>query len=280
VTGAGSSQDRQAVAGLILAIISAVAFIGNVAVNQNTAPGRSTAFGYGADAILIVVAIIALAARRIRGPLLPYVLGATFISVAAVLYDVLAIGGYHLLSADRSNHAKASFLAGAVGDVAGVIATIILLRAMRRIHGRDRWAAPRIIPALLLAGTVLGPLAWTGVWLNRVYAQDGNNYGSGWGASTFLSTDYPLIVFIAAGLVVAVIAALYALGLRARVAGGALLLGWTVNMFLSFGQVITEGWEYPRVAVAGNGVAALLMLATAVLAIIYASRKPAGPAAG
>jgi hypothetical protein len=272
------SQDGLAVAGLILAIVTAVAYIGGLAVNQNPAPGKSAAFAYGADAVLIVVAVIALAARRTRRPLLPYVLGVTFISMANVAYDVLAIPAYHLLSADRSNHAKVSFLANAFGDVVAAIAAVILLMAVRRMFGRGRWAAPRILPALLLAGAVLGPLAWTGVWTNRVYAQDGNDYGSGWGVGKFLSTDYPFAVFIAAGLVVAVIVALCALGLRARPAGGVLLIGWTVNMVLSFGQVITEGWEYPGAAVAGNVVAALLMLATIALAIVYAARKSADPA--
>jgi hypothetical protein len=185
------------------------------------------------------------------------------------------------LAADRSNHAKASFAGGAVGDVLGAAAAIILLIAARRIFGRSRWASPRIIPALLLIGTALAPIAWAGVWANRVYTQDGNNYGSGWGPGMFLSADYPFVGLVGTGLVVAVIVALCALGLRERSAGGVTLLGWTVNMFLYFAQIITQGWEFfPGVAVAVNMIAALLMLATAVLAIIYASRKTADPAAG
>ena len=55
-------------------------------------------------------------------------------------------------------------------------------------------------------------------------------------------------------------------------AAGVMLIGWTVNMFLYFAQVITEGWDYPGAVAAVNGVAALLMLATAVLALSYAAR--------
>lgn len=259
-------------AGLILALVSAAGYIGGLAVNQNPPPGKSAVFAYGAEAVLIVVALTALVARRARRPLLPYVLGTTFLSMAGVVYDVLAIPGYHVLAADRGNHAKAAFAGNAIGDVVGTAAAIILLVAARRMLGRGRWAPPRIIPVLLLVFTVLGPLAWAGVWANRVYRQDGNNYGSGWGAGTFWSTDYPFIVFIAAGLVISLIAALCALRLGTRAASGLMLIGWTVNMFLYFAQIITEGWDYPGAAVAVNGVAALLMLATAVLAVIYATR--------
>ena len=59
-----------------------------------------------------------------------------------------------------------------------------------------------------------------------------------------------------------------------------MLLGWTVTEFLYFGQVITSGFAYHGVAVAGNAVAALLMLGTAVLAIGYALRRAADPPAG
>jgi serine/threonine protein kinase len=267
-----ASQDGLAVAGLILALISAAGYIGGLAVNQSPPSGKSAVFAYGAEAVLAVVALTALVARRIRRALLPYVLGTTFLSMAGLAYDVLAIPGYHVLAADRGNHAKAAFAANAIGDIVGAAAAIILLVAVRRMHGRGRWAPPRIIPVLLLAFTVLGPLAWAGVWADRVYHQDGNNYGSGWGAGPFWSTDYPFIVFIAAGLIVALFAALCALGLGNRAASGVMVIGWTVTMFLYFAQIITEGWDYSSTAVAVNGVAALLMLATVVLALIYATR--------
>jgi serine/threonine protein kinase len=268
-----AGNDGLAVAGLVLALVSAAGYIGSLAVNQNPPPGKSAVFAYGAEAVLAGVALTALVGRRIRRPLLPYVLGAAFLSMAGVVYDVLAIPGYHVLAADRSNHAKAAFAGNTVGDVVGAAAAIILLVAVRRMHGRGRWAPPRIIPVLLVVFTVLGPLAWAGVWANRVYQKDGNDYGSGWGAGPFWSTDYPFIAFIAAGLVVSLVVALCALRLGTRVASGVMLIGWTVTMFLYFAQIITEGWDYSSAAVAVNGVAGLLMLATAVLAIIYATRR-------
>src|SRR5262249_5263880 len=132
-----------------------------------------------------------------------------------------------------------------------------------------------VLPALLLAGTPLAWVAWTGVWASRIYTQDSGNY-SDWGAGKFLSVEYPFTAYVVAGLVAAVVAALCALGLRARSAGGVMLVAWTVNMFLYFGQVTTEGWTFPGQAVAVNVAAALLMLATAILAIIYASRRREG----
>jgi serine/threonine protein kinase len=267
-----ASKDGPAVAGLILAIISAAGYIGGLAVNESPPPGKSAVFAYGAQAVLMIVALTALVARRIRRPLLPFVLGTAFLSMAGVVYDVLAIPGYHEFAADHSNHAKAAFAGGAIGDVTGAAAAITLLVAVRRIYGRGRWAPPRIIPVLLVVFTVLAPLAWASVWANRLYHLHGDEYGSGWGAGPFWSTDYPFIAFIEAGLLVSLLTALCALGLRARVAGGVMLIGWTVSMFLHFAQIITEGWDYSSAAVVVNGVAGLLMLATAVLAITYATR--------
>ena len=80
-------------AGLILAIISAVGYIGGLAVNESPPPGTSAVFAYGAQAVLMIGALTALVARRIRRPLLPFVLGTTFLSMAGVVYDVLAIPG-------------------------------------------------------------------------------------------------------------------------------------------------------------------------------------------
>jgi hypothetical protein len=270
-----AGQDGPAIAGLVLAIVSGIAYIGGLALSQGM-PGKSAAFGYAGVVVPVIVAVIALVGRGTRRPLVPYVLGAYFLSLAGVLADVLSVPAYHPLSGDTSNHAKASFLLSTLGDIAGAAAMVILLIAVRRMSDRGRWASPRVIPALLLATTALAWIAWTGVWARNAYVQGGSNY-SDWGVGKFLSVDYPYVVSVVAALVLAVIAALYALGLRARVLGGVLLLGWTVNAFLYFAQVTTEGYTFPGAEVAINVVAALLMLATAVLAIVYASRKAANP---
>ena len=46
-------------------------------------------------------------------------------------------------------------------------------------------------------------------------------------------------------------------------------------MFLDYGQSLTSGWEYSGAEVACNVIAALLMLATAVLAIGYTGSRKA-----
>jgi hypothetical protein len=259
-------QDGLAVAGLILAIVSSAAYLAGQALTLG-APGKSAAFGYVNDLLPLIVAVIALAGRGVRGQLLPFVLGATFVSLALVAFDVLSIPGYHVLSADRGTHARVSFLASLLGDVIGAVTAIILLIAVRRIYGRGHWATPRVIPALLLAGTVLSWVAWGGVWAFMI-AEQHSSFVS------FLSGDYPFAVFTVAGVAVTVIAALCALGLGTRPAGGVMLVGWTVTMFLYFAQIITGGSiTYQGLAVAGNVAAALLMLGTAVLAITYASRR-------
>jgi serine/threonine protein kinase len=259
-------QDGLAVAGLILAIVSAVGYIAGTALTEGT-PGKSATFAYAGDVIPVIVAVIALAGRGARRQLLPFVLGSALLALAGIFFDVLAIPGYHYLSAERGAHFRASFLTTTLGDAAGAIAAILLLIAVRRIYGRGRWATPRIIPALLVAGSALAWFAWASVWAAKIYAGDRTPFGS------FLSAEYPFVVFLVLGLAVAVLAPLYALRLGARPAGGVLLLGWIVVMFLYFGQIITGGaLAYHRLTLAGNVVATLLMLATAVLAIVHASR--------
>jgi hypothetical protein len=250
--------------------VSGAAYIASLASAATSPPAKSSVFGYAADVIPMVIAFVALVAGGARRRLLPYVLGAAFLATAGVFYDALAIPAYHMLS--QAGRAKDSFLLSTLGDVTGAIAVLLLLAALRRFAERGRWAAPRVVPALLLAATAAAWIAWTLVWARKVYVSEAGNY-SDWSVSKFLSVDYPFVAYIALGLVAAVLVALVALGLRDRRLGGVLLLGWTVNVGVYFAQIITQGWTFPAAQVAANVAAAVLMLATAVVAIIYAARS-------
>jgi hypothetical protein len=259
-----AATDRLTAAALFLAIAGAVAYI--VGGGLDTAPGKSAAVAYVNDLIPFIAAIIALVRPGLRRPLLPFVLGLSFLCPAGVAYDILAIFGYHALSGGRSAHARENFLANSLGDIAGAAALAILVIVIRRIASRERLGAPRGIPALLLAGPALAWLGWVGVWARNVYVQDSGDAGR------FLAADYPFALYAVAGLAAVVFLALFGLGLRARLAGGVALLAMTVSMLLDFGQALTLGWRYSGAEVAVNVIAALLMLATAVLAIRYAAR--------
>jgi hypothetical protein len=258
----------------VLAIISQGLAIANTATTDSLT-GKALALGYIANISVLIVALVALAGRRIRGPLLPYVLGSGFLALPDTLYQVLVIPGSNIFASYQTMHAQVSWLLASLSDVADIVAVIILLIVVRRMAGRGRWASPRIIPALLLVGVVLAWLAWTGVWTRKVYLAEELRYSDfTWGVGKFLSVDYPFAAFVASGLVAAVLAALCALRLQARWAGGVLLLGWTVSAFFLYAvEIISPGWRFSGWESTVNGIAVLLMLATTVLAIVYASRK-------
>src|SRR5262249_11701214 len=131
-----------AIAGLVLAIISAAAAIVAMPLSRYSVPGKSDAFGYAAVIVPLVVAVIALARPGLRRPLLPYVLGAAFLSPAGLLWDVLAVPAYHPFSDNPwmpprdGAHVKTWFALTTVGDIAGVVAVAILLIAVRRMSER------------------------------------------------------------------------------------------------------------------------------------------------
>jgi hypothetical protein len=76
-----------------------------------------------------------------------------------------------------------------------------------------------------------------------------------------------------AGLVVAIVAVVYALGISDRVLGGGLLAGWAAIAFAIFLVFVTSPNPYSGGAVAVAGLAGALIVGTGILAIVYASRK-------
>jgi hypothetical protein len=263
--------DGPAVAGLLLTVASSAAYIAYTALSPGAAPGKSLAFGYASGIIPLIVAVAALAGGRFRRSLLPFLLGTSLLSLAGALDDFAAIPAWHPLQA--GGRVTASFEAGLLGDVIGIAAVVLLLAALRRFADRGPWAAPRVIGVLLLATMAAGWACGTLVWARKLYVAGGANY-SDWGLGKFASADSPVLVYIGAGLAVAVLTALYALGLRSRSLGGIMAGGWIVAAFLIFGQFITAGWQYTGTEAAANWVAGLLLLASAALAIFYAARKP------
>ncbi len=86
-----------------------------------------------------------------------------------------------------------------------------------------------------------------------------------------MSRDYPAVEFGVGGLVVAVIMAVYAVGIWDRAVGGAVVAGWSLTAFFSLLQFVTAGFQFGG-ATALNFLAGLLLLASGILAIVYARR--------
>jgi hypothetical protein len=130
---------------------------------------------------------------------------------------------------------------------------------------RGPWATPRALPALLLAGMIIGWCAWVVV----LFHEAADAFG---GPGHVVTQDYPGVEFGLGGLVVTVVAALYALGIADRVLGAGVLAGWALAALLNLAEFVTSGYQFGG-WVALNFVSGISVLAAGVLAIVYAQRK-------
>jgi Protein kinase domain len=247
--------------GLVLALISSILAMISVALTQGL-PGKSAAFYYLSGVTALAFIIAALAAGQRSRWLRPFVLGMWFGAIVAIVSDLLEIPSYHPFA--YGGRESTSFVTGALGDGLGALAEILLLAGLSRVARRGSWARPPALPALLLVALVLGWVAWLVVWLHGLDAGFD-------GIGNVFSQGYSSLVFGLGGLVVTVIAAVYALGISDRVLGGAVLAGWTTASFFELFEYVTSGGQF-HAFTALNFLSGLLLLAAGILAIIYARR--------
>jgi peptide/nickel transport system substrate-binding protein len=257
VPGAGGA----ATGGLVVALIASIAEIICIALAQGL-PGKSAAFYYLGFGIALVFAIAGLAAGRRSRWLRPFALGMWFAAFAWIIDDILQVPAYHPFS--DGTKATVSFVFELLGDGLGTLAAILLLAGLARVARRGPWASPAALPAVTLAVAVLGWVSWLIVWFHEIDAS--------WnGVGNVFTQDYPAVEFAVGGLVVTVIMAVYALGITDRVVGGAVLAGWALTAFFNLLQYVTAGIQFHGFT-ALNFLSGLLLLATGVLAIVYARR--------
>ncbi|MBO0802397.1 MAG: serine/threonine protein kinase [Nocardiopsaceae bacterium] len=274
--------DWLATSGLLLTLACCIAGI----VYWSIAPFVPTAeavAGYAAEAVPMVAALVALAGglspssglrpgSGLHRSLLPGVLGAFFTSIPALVETLLAIPDFHALSGP-SKYVD-PFVVSMLTDALGSAAMIVLFVAVRRSNQRGRWATPRALPALLCAGVVLSMGIWTFTWAWQLVS---GYYGTDVGFGAYAAQEYPFIVMFVGYFAAAAYAAWLAMGLRDRLAGGFMLLGWTVAEILAFWGWAAAGWHFGSRWIPVNWIAGLLMVATAVLAVVYivSTRSPA-----
>jgi hypothetical protein len=257
----GPAPSGAATAGLVIALIASITEIISIALAQGI-PVKSAAFYYLGFGIALVFAIAGLAAGQRSRWLRPFALGMWFAAFAWLIDDILQVPAYHPFSAGAK--VTVSFLFELLGDGLGTLAAILLLAGLARVARRGPWASPPALPAVALAAPVLGWISWLIVWFHEIDA--GAN-----GLGDVLSQDYPAVEFAVGGLVVTVIVAVYALGAADRLVGGAVLAGWVLTAFFNLLQYVTVGIQFHGFAVL-NCLAGLLLLATGILAIVYARR--------
>jgi hypothetical protein len=249
---------------LVLSLVAGIAEI----VGTATAAGfNGSSRGFTIISFLVPMgaAIAALATRRQPKArwLPPALAGAWFSSFAWVVFDVLSVPAYKPFTGG-SIRGEASFVFEYLGDVLGVVVTILLLVAVARSVRRGGWGKPVIFPVLMLSGMVAGWLLWQGSLLHALVV----GYGS---ASNFVHYDYPVIGLTAAGVVTTLVAALVALGIADRAVGGGMVAGYAVAAIFGLLSFATGGFAFGGYA-ALNVVAFILLGGAGVVGIVYARR--------
>ena len=119
---------------------------------------------------------------------------------------------------------------------------------------------------------VLAEVAWRAQQLTSLI---GPQYSSD--SFTYPSDDYAYVVFGVLALLVTVVVAWYALTLKDRSLGGAMLLGWLVTEIFVFLSFITQGWFNRPRTVADNILVSVLLIASVVLTLVYMRRRQTVP---
>ncbi len=249
-------------AGPVLALIAAVLGIIATVLYTGT-PAKSEAIlwvtyllGGGA-----AIAALAVGGRPAGRWLRPFTLGLWAISVSFVPDDLLSVPAYHEFS--YGARLSAAFTFSTLSDVAGATAAIVLLATLRARRGR--WAKPAALAGLMAGGTVLSWVLRQGEQVYTMVSSNGGHY--------VLTQEYPTLAYVVLGVAVAFFVALYAPRLADPVLGGGLVAGWAVTSFFFFLLFTVGSYTLAAWAVGLNWLVAIMLVAVAILAIVYARRK-------
>jgi hypothetical protein len=260
-----SSGDRAGLAALVVALVAGVGEIVGFLVTPDAGLGanKTTFFLVAPYAVAIVVSVLALAVGRYRRWLLPAVLGLWAVSPAWVLYDLLGLDAFRILSGAPG--LKTAYLVGTVSDLAGTVAAVLVLVALSKSAQRARGlVSPVGWP--LLGAVVLGE-AWRAGYLEPWLGPYFNGAG-------YAYVGYPFRVFGVAVLLVTVLVAWYALRQQSRAIGGAILLGWSVIMIFEFLQFATTGVYFDHRAAMIRIAAGIFLVVSVVVTLVYMRLSP------
>jgi hypothetical protein len=260
-----SSGERAGLAALVVALVAGVGEIVGFLVTPGGGAGanKTTFFVVAPYAVALAVSVLALAVGRYRRWLLPAVLGLWAVSPAWVLYDLVGLNVFHVLSGNQGF--ITGYLVETVSDLLGTVAAVLVLVALsksaQRTHGL---ASPVGWP--LLGAVVLGEAWLAGYvepWLGPYFTGGGPVYAGN-----------PFRVFGVAALLVTVLVAGYALRQQSHAIGGAILLGWSVIMIFEFLELATTGFHFDHVAAAIWIAAGIFLAVSVVVTLVYMRLSP------
>ena len=245
-----------AFAGTVIALLAGIAgLISEVLLHYSSQSGANFFVHLALFAVPLVVAVIALMQIN-RLVIIGFLQGMWWLAapfLAASIVILAHLSGEH-------GRPLAGTLLRVTAYALGVIAAILLMVSWSPAADRSR--APRIhaLPVMLL-----GAVGFSQVAALIFYVTAGLNVGS------YYSLDY--YIQGSAGVLVGLAVAWYAMSLRARVLGGALVLGWVTVAALALMNYMTL-WSGMTAVERFCCVLEFVLLATVVVLTIFYVRGP------
>lgn len=250
--------------GTVIALLGGIAgIIGQVLDHGSGQTGVNYFFRLAIFSVLVVVAVIALL-QIYRLVITGFIQGISWLSVPSLAAYIVILGH---LSGATGRFLVAPFVTFA-SFALGVIAAILLMVSWR--PAADRSPAPQIrtLPMILL-----GAMGFSQIAALIFYVTAGQTFTST--SVSYVQAFYYILGSF--GVLAALAVTWYAMSLRARALGGALVLGWVTVTALQSCIFMTEFWSQTssvgRVCVVLNFV----LLATVVMLTIIYVRRPSEP---
>ena len=240
-----------AFAGTVIALLAGIAgLISRILLHGPFQSGVNFFASLAISAVPVAVAIIALIQIN-RLTIIGFLQGMWWPAVPYLAAIIVVLP--HL--SDFTGHLLAGVLLSFTGDTLGVIAAILLMIAWDSAADRRRVPRFRALPVLLLGAVGFSQIAPLIIYVSQ---------GQG---SALYSSLYDYILG-SAGVLVGLAVTWYAISLRARVLGGALVLGWVSVTALVLMNYMTS-WSGITDLGRFCGVSECILLATVVVLTIF-----------
>ncbi len=247
-----------AYAGTVIALLAGIAgLISQVLLRGSYASGVNFFFNLATFAVPVVVAVIALAKLH-RLTIIGYLQGMWWLAAPALAANIVTVTHLPGFVGDRI---LAATLLLFTGDALGVIAAIFLLVSWSPAIGMRR--AP---PIRALAVMLLGAVGFSQIAALIFYVSQGRRL-------VYFPLSLSLYIMGGAGVLVGLAVTWYALSLRARALGGALVLGWVTVAALALMTYMTQWSGITGVERFCTVLECVLLAAVVVLTIFYV-REP------
>jgi Caspase domain len=242
-----------AYAGTVIALVAGIGgLISQVLGHVSSQSGATFLFNLAVFAVPVVTAVIALTRIR-RLVIIGFLQGMSWQAIPSLAASTVIVAH---LSGVSGRHAAAGLLSF-TSYALEVTAALLLMVAWS--PAADERRAPRIapLPVMLLGAVGLGQIA-----ILIYYVTVGH----------LISSSYPLnalrvYILGSTGVLVGLAVTWYAVTLRARALGGALLLGWVTVAVLMLASLMPQ--SPPGTLLFWNVLACVLLAAAAVLAVFY-----------